>query len=287
VDEPPIDLGTTRVAAVQMAPRFGDVPANVGAILDWLKRAAAAGAQLVVFPECALTGYAFDSREEAMPHAEPIPGPSLLPITFECGRLGVCAVVGMLERDGDRLYNACALVGRGGVLGGYRKIHMPFMGVDRYADPGDRAFGVYEAVGVRVGMHICYDGAFPESGRVLSLLGADLLVLPTNWPPSASCVAEHLMATRAMENHVYAMSANRVGEERGVKFIGRSSIHAPGGECLARAGGDAEEMILADIAPSLARTKRLVRIPGVQEVDRIADRRPRFYAPIVQPNGRI
>jgi predicted amidohydrolase len=286
-DEHATDLDTMRVAAVQMAPAFADVPANVRAILGWIGRAAEAGAQLVVFPECALTGYGFDTREEAMSHAEPIPGPALLPITFECGRLGVYAIVGMLERDGDRLYNACALVGRGGVLGTYRKVHLPFMGVDRVADPGDRAFGVYEAAGVRVGMHICYDGAFPETGRVLSLLGADLLALPTNWPPSADCAADHLMATRAMENHVYAMAVNRVGEERGVKFIGKSSIHAPGGACLARAGGEAEELLLADVTPSLARQKRQVRVPGLHEIDRIGDRRPRFYGPIGQPNGRL
>lgn len=287
MDDLPIDLTTIRVAAVQMAPRLGDVPANVEAVLSWLKKAAEARAQLVVFPECALTGYAFDSREEAIPHAEPIPGPSLLPITFECGRLGLHAIIGMLERDGDRLYNACVLVGRGGVLGAYRKIHLPFMGVDRFVDPGDRTFGVSEAAGVRIGMHICYDGAFPESGRVLTLLGADLLVLPTNWPPSAAHIAEHLMSTRAMENHVYTLSANRVGTERGVTFIGRSAICAPGGDGLARAGGEAEEMIMADINPALARNKHLVRIAGVQEVDRIADRRPRFYGPLTQPNGRI
>lgn len=287
MDEPPIDLATLRVAAVQMAPRLGDVPGNVEAVLSWLKKAAEARVDLVVFPECALTGYGFDSREEALPHAEPIPGPSLLPITFDCARLGLSAIVGMLERDGDRLFNACALVGRGGVLGAYRKVHLPFMGVDRFLDPGDRAFGICETGGLRVGMHICYDGAFPEPGRVLTLLGADLLALPTNWPPSAAHIAEHLMSTRAMENHVYALSANRVGEERGVTFIGRSAICAPGGACLARAGGDTEEMIIADINPALSRNKHLVRVPGVQEVNRIADRRPRFYGPITQANGRI
>ena len=76
-------------------------------------------------------------------------------------------------------------------------------------------------------MHICYDGGFPETGRVLALLGADLLVLPTNWPSRTEAIAEHQTACRAMENVAYAMAVNRVGEERGFPFIGRSSIAAP------------------------------------------------------------
>jgi predicted amidohydrolase len=281
------DPGAYRVAAVQMDPKLGDVNANRETILARLKEAIAAGSSLVVFPECALTGYGFASREEAMAHAEPIPGStSLLPITFECARAGAYAVVGMLERDGDRLFNACVLVGQGGVVGSYRKVHLPYLGVDRFADPGDRPFAVHDAGGLRVGMHICYDGGFPEVGRVLSLLGADVLILPTNWPTHSECAAEHSMACRALENHVYAMAVNRVGEESGFRFIGRSSIFAPGGFPLAAASVDREEIVYAEVHPAKARNKHLVRVPGLHEIDRLADRRPAFYRPIVAPNGR-
>jgi predicted amidohydrolase len=283
----PDDLGTYRVAAVQMDPKLGDVGANRETILARLKEAFAAGASLVVFPECALTGYGFGSKEEAMAFAEPLPGsPSLLPIIFECARAGAYAVIGMLERDGDRLFNACALVGQGGVIGSYRKVHLPYLGVDRFTDPGDRPFAVQDAGGLRVGMHICYDGGFPETGRVLMLLGADILVLPTNWPTHSECAAEHQIACRAMENHVYAMAVNRVGEESGFRFIGRSSIYAPGGFLLASASADREEILYADVNPGKARDKHLVRVPGLHEIDRLRDRRPRFYRPIVEPNGR-
>jgi predicted amidohydrolase len=279
--------GTYRVAAVQMEPKLGAVEANREAILRKLKDAIAQGANLVVFPECALTGYGFSDRQEAMQCAEPIPGStSLLPITFECARAGVFAVVGMLERDGDRLFNSCALVGQGGVIGSYRKIHLPYLGVDRFTDPGDRPFAVHDAGGLRVGMHICYDGGFPESGRVLTLLGADILVLPTNWPTHAECAAEHQMACRALENHVYAMAVNRVGEESGFRFIGRSSIVEPGGQVLATASADREETLYADVVPAQARQKRLVRVQGLHEIDRLRDRRPRFYRGLVEPNGR-
>jgi predicted amidohydrolase len=276
---------SVRIAGVQMDPKLGDVAANCDTIIERLREATAAGARLVVFPECALTGYGFANRADALKAAEQVPGPSLLRISLMCARHHAYAVIGLLERDGDRLYNACALVG-GGLIGCYRKVHLPHLGVDRFTDPGDRRFSVHSAGGLRIGMHICYDGAFPESGRVLSLLGADLLVLPTNWPTNCESQAEHLMACRAMENVVYAMAVNRVGEESGFRFIGRSSIAGPDGNILARASADAEEILYADIVPARARQKRLVRVPGLHELDRIADRRPGFYQPLVAPNGR-
>jgi 5-aminopentanamidase len=274
---------TVKIAGVQMAPRFGDKAANLSAILSLINEAADLGAKLVVFPECALTGYSFESREEALRYAEPIPGESTMAVSDACARCGVHAIYGLLESDGDRLYNACVLTGPEGVIGSYRKIHLPYLGVDRFADPGNRPFAVQEVGGLRIGMHICYDGAFPESCRILTLLGADVLVLPTNWPTQSECAAEHMMATRAMENVVYTIAVNRVGEERGFRFIGRSSIFGTRGEQLAFAGPDEPEIIMADVDPKVARTKRLIRVSGKNEVDRIADRRPEFYALIAGP----
>lgn len=276
-----------RVAAVQNNPRLGDVAANLAAIRSKLREAAEGGARLVVFPECALTGYGFASKEEGLAVAEPIQGSrSLAAIIEDCKELDAFAVVGMLERDGGRLFNACALVGPRGFVGSYRKVHLPFLGIDRFTDPGDRPFAVHDAGGIKVGMHICYDGSFPEVGRVLTLLGAELLVLPTNWPRHSECAAEHMMICRAMENVVYAMAVDRIGEESGFRYIGRSSIVDTAGAVLAQAGPDAEEVLFADLDPARARQKRLVRVPGLHEIDRIADRRPRFYTPLVEPNGR-
>ena len=267
---------TVKIAGVQMEPRLGEVGANLEAVLAGLQVAARAGAKLVVFPECALTGYGFGDRDEAMAVAEPVPGPSVDRIASACEDLNTHAIVGMLERDGDRLFNACALIGPAGVVSTYRKVHLPYLGVDRFADPGDRPFEVVEAAGIKIGMHICYDGAFPEPARVMTLLGAELIVLPTNWPSQSATIAEHLIACRAVENVVYAMAVNRVGEERGFRFEGRSSIADPGGVTLARAGGE-DEIIYADVDPSRSRMKRIVRVAGLYELDRIKDRRPGFY----------
>ena len=280
---PPTEI---RIAAVQMEPRIGEVARNLDSILSGVGEAAQANAKLIVFPECALTGYGFESREEALPFAEAFDGPAASRIASECRRLRVWIIFGFLESAADQLYNACLLIGPEGPVASYRKIHLPFLGIDRFADPGDRDFEVLDAGGVKVGMYICYDGAFPETARVLTLLGAELLVLPTNWPTHSECAAEHMIATRAMENVVYSMAVNRVGEERGFRFIGRSSIAAPSGQILAIASPDREEIIYADVEPAKARQKRLIRVPGKHEIDRIADRRPRFYAPITALNGK-
>jgi 5-aminopentanamidase len=276
---------TMRVAGAQMDPKLGNLEANRARIIEMLQQAAGAGARLVVFPECALTGYGFASKEEALSHAQSIPGPGLDPIVAACARLRTYVIFGLLERDGSRLFNACALVGPAGLVASYRKIHLPFLGVDRFADPGDRPLAVHQAGGVNVGMHICYDGSFPETGRVLTLLGADLLALPTNWPTHSECTAEHVIPCRALENVVYVLAVNRVGQEAGFQFIGHSSIASPSGAILATASPDREEIIYAEIDTALARRKRLVRVPGLHEIDRIADRRPEFYTRLVEPKG--
>ena len=89
---------------------------------------------------------------------------------------------------------------------------------------------------------------------------------------------------RAYENTVFAMAVNRVGTERGFRFVGRSSIVDPNGQVLAKGDPDREEILFADLDPNLARTKRLVRVPGLHELNRIDDRRPDFYGPIVDPH---
>ena len=92
-----------------------------------------------------------------------MPGPTTDLLAADCARLGVWAVVGLLERAGDRLFNACVLVGPSGVTATYRKIHLPCLGVDRFTTPGDRPFAVHDLGGLRLGMSICYDGSFPET----------------------------------------------------------------------------------------------------------------------------
>jgi predicted amidohydrolase len=277
-------MATWKIAAVQADCQLGDRPGNLGAIRAQLQVAAERGARLVIFPECALTGYGFDSLAEALPFAETLPGPATNAVAAECRSLNVWAIFGLLERgDAGNLFNACALVGPHGFVAGYRKIHLPFLGVDRFTTPGDRPFAVHDLGGLRLGINICYDGSFPESARVLMLLGADLVVLPTNWPTGARSTVCHLVQARALENHVFYAAVNRVGEERGFRFIGQSRIVQCNGEILVQAGEQDAEIIVAEIDPTAARDKHLVKIPGKYELDRVRHRRPEMYGPLCDP----
>jgi predicted amidohydrolase len=274
------------IAIAQIDIAFADRERNLARMIQMLEETAAKGAKLTIFPEAALTGYCFESLDEARPHAEPIPGPSTERMLRICKKLGVFVIYGLLEADGERIFNACALVGPEGVVGSYRKIHLPYLGVDRFTTPGDRPFAVHEAAGMRIGTHICYDGGFPESARVLTLLGADLVVLPTNWPPGAECMAGCAVNTRAMENNVYYAACDRVGDERGFHFIGLSKICDPRGATLAESTHDREEILYAQIDVEKARQKKIIRVPKLHEIDRIRDRRPEMYGEITKPIGQ-
>jgi predicted amidohydrolase len=277
-------MPTWKIAGVQMECRLGDKRANLKTIRAKLREAAGQGARLVVFPECALTGYSFESKEEAWPYVEPLPGPSSEALAADCRSLGVWVVCGLLERDrqNGQFFNACALIGPGGLVAAYRKIHLPVLGVDRFTSQGDRPFAVHDIGGLCVGMNICYDGSFPESSRVLTLLGADLIVLPTNWPTGARSTVTHLVQARALENHIYYAAVNRVGEERGFRFIGQSRIVDCDGELLASSNSDTEETLYGEIDPQIARNKQVVKIPGKYEINRVADRRPDMYGPLCE-----
>ncbi|HLJ57387.1 MAG TPA: carbon-nitrogen hydrolase family protein [Chthonomonadaceae bacterium] len=265
------------LAVVQMDPRIGDRERNRAAIIDGIGRAAAAGATLVVFPECAISGYVFASAEDAMPSAETVPGESTEAVAEACREHDVHATVGLIERDGDTLYNSAFVAGPRGLIASYRKCHLPVLGIDRFVGRGAE-LPIIELPFARLGILICYDVRFPEAARSLAVRGADVIVVPTNWPQGAESAPEFLTRARAWENRVYVAACNRVGEERGTRFIGRSQIVAPDGAILAQADGASEAMVTATIDPEFARRKRLVIKPGEFELDPLWGRRPELYA---------
>jgi predicted amidohydrolase len=272
------------VAAVQMDVNILEKERNLGKILENLEAAARAGAKLVVFPECVLTGYCFTSREEAGPLAETVPGPSTEKLAAAAKALDCTAVVGLLEREGDRMYNSAAVVDPQGILGTYRKMHLPCLGIDWFNALGDKPFPVFETAHGRIGINICFDCSIPEAARVLKLKGAQLLAIPTNWPWGSDSW-QHTPEVRATENHFHVVAADRVGEERGFRFAGHSKIVDFFGKVHAEAGETEETILYADLDLAAADANRVVRVPGKWEFDRIAARRPEMYGPITEPNA--
>ncbi len=271
------------IAAVQMDCRLADMGANLAAVRDHLQTAAAQGARLVIFPECALSGYGFASRADALASSDTMPGPTTETLAVDCARLNTYAVVGMLERDtSGKLFNACALVGPKGFIASYRKVHLPCIGIDRFVDAGDRPFAVHEIDGLRLGLNICFDMSFPESARALTLLGADVIALPTNWATPSVKMAELVCRVRALENHVHFACVNRVGDESGFHYIGKSSIINCAGDFIAQADHDRETIITAKIDPTTARQKKIIFCAGEYEIDRVGWRRPAMYGPLTK-----
>ncbi|MGH9432897.1 MAG: carbon-nitrogen hydrolase family protein, partial [Terriglobia bacterium] len=168
-----------KVAAVQMDVTILKKDFNLDVVLENLEAAARAGAKLAVFPECALSGYCFTSKAEALPETEPVPGPATEKIAAATQRLDCTVVVGMLERDGDRIYNSAVVVAPQGILGTHRKVHLLCLGIDRFDDLGDKPFPVFQTPAGKIGINICYDCSFPESGRVVKLKGGQILAIPT------------------------------------------------------------------------------------------------------------
>jgi 5-aminopentanamidase len=273
---------TTKVAGVQMTPVLADSAGNLARCLELMRTAAAQGAQLIVFPEAALSGYVYGSLEEALPVAEPVPGPSTDRIADSCRELNVHVVIGMLEKDGNKCYNAAVFVGPAGLIGKHRKLHLPYVGVDRFVDRGDLPLRVYDTDLGRIGLSVCYDLDFPEQSRVLALLGADMIIAISNWPEGIEFVPEYLVHARARENMLYLLAVNRVGEERGVRFIGRSKFVDHMGMTLAEGPPYDEDIIYATLDPAAAREKHKVIIPGELEIDMLKDRRPEFYGLLAQ-----
>jgi predicted amidohydrolase len=258
-----------RIGYLQFTPEFGEVARNLERVALALE---GADADLLVLPELFASGYQFRSREELLELAEPPDGPTAEALIRVAARGGFHLAAGFPERDGDRAYNSAMLVGPQGRVGVYRKTHL-FDAETEIFEPGDSGFQVFAVGEARVGLMVCWDWIFPESARTLALQGAEVIAHTANLvlPWCQSC-----MPARCIENRVFAVTANRCGEERrvgdGLRFTGQSVIVSPRGETLARGPeqGEALEVVETDLA--LARDKK----PTARN-DLFGDRRPEMY----------
>jgi predicted amidohydrolase len=271
-------MKTFRVAFVQGRPAFGRTEENLE---KGLSLAASVDADLVVLPELWSTGYVFSSHAEVAALAEDArSGATARALAWAARRERRHYIAGFAEAAGGRFYNSAMLVGPGGAKAVYRKLHL-FEREQEWFERGDLPLEPQRVGPARVGMLICYDWRFPEAARVLALKGADVIAHPSNlvYPN-----AQQAMLTRALENRVYVVTANRTGTEKRpggtVPFTGRSQVAGPDGRAVVRATKAAETAAAADVDLALVRDKHLTRATAM-----FSNRRPEHYGPLVAARG--
>jgi predicted amidohydrolase len=253
----------TRVACRQLAPRLGDLAGNHRRIVRTITDGTSAGAEVLVLPELATSGYVFESAAEvdscAITPADP------LVAQWSAAVSGSSVVVcGFAERGEDgRRYNSALILDATGVLAVYRKAHL----WDReklFFTPGCEQPPVVETVFGRIGVVICYDLEFPEFTRQVALAGADLIAVPTNWPaverPDGERPPEVLIAQAAARvNRVSIACCDRTGTERGQEWTEGTSIIDENGWLAASAtpGPDSDHRADADLDLTRSRDKTI------------------------------
>ena len=275
-------------AAAQLGPIAKDEPRSsaVTRMVALLYEAQARGAEVVVFPELALTTFFprwyidDDAKLEAWYETQ-MPNPDVLPLFDAAAKLNVGFYLGyaelVLQKGKKQRFNTSVIVnGAGQVVGKYRKIHLPghfenepwrpFQHLEkRYFDPGDLGFPVFDVFGGKIGMCLCNDRRWPETFRVMGLRGAELVMLGYNTPRHYPLAPEHdhlqdfhnhlCMQAGAYANGCWVIATAKAGREEDCDLIGGSCMIAPTGEIVAKAQGMGDEVVTATI--NLDRCKEL------------------------------
>lgn len=257
-----------RIGFLQFNPSFGNKDENLATAERMLTDAAA---DVIVLPELFNTGYAFLNKHELAGLAEPVNGKTGDFIYGLAKRLECAIAYGFAEKENDAYYNSMSFVAPSGTIASYRKSHL-FFEEKFLFQPGNTGFKVFEYAGVKFGMLICWDWIYPEAMRTLALKGAQIILhaanLVTPYCPDA-------MKTRAIENRVFIVTADRAGDEirngKNFHFIGKSQVVAPDGEILVRVGEE-ECLKATDINPHLALNKKM----NIHN-DLFLDRRDKIY----------
>jgi len=268
------------VTCVQLTPR-ADAARRRDACLKAIVAARKEGAELIVLPELATSGYIFSSVDEARSLAVGLDDNTLAEWATALEDDRAVVVGGFCEAGPDGLlYNSAAVVDRSGVRTVYRKTHL-WDAEKIYFSPGDDLPPVIDLPSGRVGILICYDLEFPEMPRGLALAGADLLAVPTSWPlvdrPAGERSPEVIIAMGAARvNRMAIACADRCGVERGQQWTGGTSIIDHFGWIAATSSQDG--LVTADVEPADARDKR-----ASGRNDLLADRRPDLYHRLLSP----
>lgn len=242
-----------KVALAQISCRGGEKAENLRKIESNLTNAKHRGAELVIFPELSLTGYSM--RDQIHELAETIPGHSTNVVEEMTRKAGMYVVFGLPEisEKTHGIYNTAVLIGPEGLVGKYRKMHIPDAAEERHFYPGYEA-AVFETNLGKLGLIICYDVFFPEVSRLTRLKGAQLIACVSASPKcdegspiDSQTFLETLVAARAIENTAFLAYVNLAGKEDGMRFWGGSRLVGPNGRVLARAKYDKEDLLMSEV----------------------------------------
>jgi predicted amidohydrolase len=288
-------IDTLVLAAANSPSQPGATTRNIEAIVHLADRAANAHAKLVLFPELSLTGFLpnhpegnhaawlRDALQFARSTAEPLDGPAVKTLTMMAQQIGIYISAGMLEDAGNLLYNTQILVGPQGLIGAWRKMHIPMFEMPFYN--GGPAPTVVETPLGRIGANICFDALLPESTRLLAVQNVEIVLFPfAADPPPVTAAgwaawASPAVRARCQENGVFGIACNYTGhvEAAGVKqsFPGGALVAGPRGELLAEQA-EGGTLLLHEISSDTLRAAR------AEPEYLFRFRRPELYGPLAR-----
>lgn len=258
---------------IQFSPALGKPEATLkklGSLLD-----DAAEADLMVLPELCNSGYNFDDKSMAFALAESVSdSPFLRLLEAKARENDQYIVSGFHEKEGDLMYNSSVLVGPGGYLGIYRKLHLFWNEKDLF-EPGNLGLPIFKLPnGITLGMLVCFDWMFPEVWRSLALQGAEIICHPSNLVLPG--FAQKAIPIHALINRYFVVTANRIGTEKELTFTGMSTMANPKGEVLFQAGPEEEKVYFTELPVDQAKDKWITPRNHALE-----DRRPECYGTLL------
>ncbi len=239
-----------RIAGIQISAG-PDVERNTHRAVEMAEIASEKGATIICYPELFLTPW-FPIREEKslFSCALNASGEPLKRFQAVSKNAKTVLIIPFFESADGKYYNSAAVLDSGKLIGVYRKMHVPDLPLYReqfYFSPGDSGFPVFETSQGRIGIQICWDNLFPEGARILALKGAEIIFSPTAASLNTHSHWERAVTTNAFANNLFIFRVNRVGQEEGISFYGRSFCADPWGEMASELAGPKEAIVIADI----------------------------------------
>lgn len=258
-----------KLAIVQFAPRLGKPEETIETLKPLLLKCK--GADLILLPELANSGYHFETKHQAWDNSETAGEGVFSRFLQAVADEQNCTIVsGLNEREGDTLFNSAIIIDKNGLIGKYRKLHL-FMNEPHFFEPGNLGLPLFDFMGEKIGVLICFDWMFPELWRAIALRGASLILHPSNL---VLPYAQQVVPSYSITNRIFVATANRTGTERDITFSGRSIISNPKGEYLCMMDPKNEGAVIQEIDLSESHNKMITPLNhtfGDRRLDVFAD----------------